>query len=289
MMLNLNFVRTFVTVARTGSFRGAADELGLSPATVSHQIKQLETSLGATLVSRGPRCLATPAGERLLPHARAMIRLNERAVAAVSGGPMRLGASSNIGIYLLPPLMQRLNESSALALEPELTIDTNPAVVNQLDDGGIDLALVETAPENSTHFQAVNWRDEPMVVITPPDHSWANRSRIAAEELARTRLLAGEPGTGTGRLLHDFLAGYGITPSISAQLGSTEAVKRNVAHGRGISLVLRATVTGEVAAGDLAAIPVGEAGLSKPLWAAWRRDESVPGRSNLLAELDIAA
>ncbi|WP_018716722.1 LysR family transcriptional regulator [Arhodomonas aquaeolei] len=286
-MLNLRYLATFLVVVRTGSLRGAAAERGLSPATVSHQIQRLEADIGAPVLLRGARCRPSPVGARLLPHAESLLRVNARAMAAVADPQLHLGAASNIGIYLLPPVLRRLRQGGAVPA-CAVSVADNATVTERLEEGAVDLALLETWQERAG-FDAVCWRDEPLVVIVPPGHPWALRQRITADELAGSRLLAGEPGTGTGRLLRAFLARCEGGPAIAGELGSTEAVKRAVAHGEGISLVLAGTVDEEVTAGRLAAIPLAGPGLSKPLWAVWRRGHAVPGRDAVLASLQHAA
>ena len=78
-------------------------------------------------------------------------------------------------------------------------------------------------------------------------------------------LIGGEPGTGTGRLLATYFGEHGPFPTVSMQLGSTEAVKQAVKVGLGASLVLESSVREEVQNGSLVAIPVSEPGLSKEL------------------------
>ncbi len=282
-MLNIRYVATFLAVVRHASLRAAAAELGLSPATVSHHIKQLEQQTQAQLLMRGARAHATMAGNRLLPHAKALLRLNERALAAAQQAPLRLGAASNIGIYLLPPILQQLHGHQPGDPLAGLLIDTNAVIRERLAEGSLDMALVENVP--SDDFTTEHWRDEPLVVIVSPNHPWRHRATITTEELARSRLLAGEPGTGTGALLREFLSRCDTQPAISAQLGSTEAVKRAVAHDHGISLVLAGTVEAEVSAGWLVAVPLQSPGLWKPLWAIWQGRCRPEGSHALLATL----
>lgn len=78
---------TFLAVAEGLSFQGAARELGYAQSTVSAQIQGLEKSLGVELfVRRGKRIELGRAGERLVPHARRLLALGERAAAEVAGG-----------------------------------------------------------------------------------------------------------------------------------------------------------------------------------------------------------
>lgn len=107
------------------------------------------------------------------------------------------------------------------------------------------------------------------MVIVPTDHPWAARRRVHARDLAGGPLLAGEPGSGTGRLLRNYLAQAGLEPCIGMTLGSTEAVKQAVMNGLGISLVLAGTVSDAVHAKRLCALPLARGGLRKTFHAVW--------------------
>ena len=282
-MLNANYVATFLAVVRNASLRAAATERAVSPATASHHIKQLEEQTQTRLLTRAGRCEPTTAGKRFLPHARALLRVNDRAISAAQDTPLRLGAASNIGIYLLPLALERLRTHHPDAPTPELVIDTNPVIGERLSEGSLDIALVENPPESDV--SAERWREEPLVVIVPPYHPWRHEPHVSAEQIARTRLLAGEIGTGTGALLREFLRHCASEPGIAAQLGSTEAVKRAVAHGHGVSLVLASAVEAEVSAGWLIAVPLEHPGIRKPLWAIWRRRHRPEGSDALMEAL----
>ncbi|WP_394242149.1 LysR family transcriptional regulator [Halopseudomonas laoshanensis] len=268
-MLNLTWINTLVTLFQQGSFKAAADRLGLAQPTVTQHIQKLEEQLGIALVQRGRSgCHPTAGAQRLMPFAVSMLSLNQRALAAVRGEQWRVGASSNIGIYLLQPHVRSfLAEHGDAALD--LVIDNNPTIAQKLSQAEIDMAIMEWW-QPLDGFESRPWRNEPVVVIVPPDHPFACLSEITPEHLAGMALIGGESGTGTGRLLAEFFAGADQLPSVSMQLGSTEAVKQAVRAGLGISLVLASTVTQEVEVGALCAIPLAGAGLNKELMLVWR-------------------
>lgn len=268
-MLNLTWINTLVTLFQHGSFKAAADSLGLAQPTVTQHIQKLEEQLGVALVQRGRAgCHPTAGAQRLMPFAVSMLSLNQRAMAAARGEHWRVGASSNIGIYLLQPHVRSfLAAQSGTALD--LVIESNPNIAQKLGQAEIDMAVMEWwQPQEG--FESRRWRNEPVVVIVPPDHPFACLAEITPEHLAGMALIGGESGTGTGRLLTEFFARADQVPSVSMQLGSTEAVKQAVRAGLGISLVLASSVTQEVASGTLSAIPLAGAGLSKELMLVWR-------------------
>lgn len=263
-MLNLVWLKSFITLVQHRSFQAAANHLGIAQPTISQHIQKLEEQLDVLLILRGKSgCEPTRAALALMPFAISMLRLDERARDAVTGTSLRVGASSNIGIYMLQPHVRSFKEAEA-APDVELVIDNNPAIARQLTSGELDIAVMEWW-HPKPGFQARDWKQEPVVLIVPPDHPCAGMTRINRETLAGMTLLGGEPGTGTGRLLANFFGDGGPFPEVSMQLGSTEAVKQAVKAGLGISLVLAAAVSEEVSAGTLRAIPVSDPGLAKEL------------------------
>lgn len=266
-MLNLSLVKTLLAVVTTKSFRESADNLGLSQPAVSQHIRRLEEDLGVSLIRRDRRgCEPTPAALAFLPFAENMLRLSERAKAAVRQNQLRIGAGSNIGIYILQPLLKSFMDANP-GLDLDVVVDSNPAIAARLESADLDLALMEWWDRRSG-FNSIDWRREPVVLIVPPGHPLSRRRTISKSDLIGASMLGGEPGTGTGRLLQTYF-GHGATPTVGLQLGSTEAVKHAVAAGLGISLVLASAVHREIAAGELCAIPFSPPELAKDLYAIW--------------------
>lgn len=262
-MLNLVHLRSFVALVEAGSFHGAAQALGVAQPTVTQHIQKLESEMGQALVRRGHGgCTATAAGEALLPLARSLLRLEARARTVLAERPLAVGASGNLGTYLLPPYIHAFGGTSV-----DLSIGTNTEVAARLADGEIDLAVMEWW-DGRPGFAASVWRREKMVVIVPPDHPWAENDTIAKDRLLDAPLIGGEPGTGTGRLLAALFGADADRLRVMRQLGSTEAVKQAVRAGLGVSIVLEGSVEEEVRAGSLRALPLANADLVKDLYVA---------------------
>jgi DNA-binding transcriptional LysR family regulator len=257
-------------VVRARSFRAAAHERGQSQGTVSQQLQKLEATLGARLLERDARgCRLTFAGAEFLDHAERLMRLNARALAAVHERTVALGASPNIGIYLLQPYLKSYREEHGQRAPLDVHIHQNPVIARKLEDGEIDIAAMEWW-DGRPGFVVRPWRREELVVIVPPDHPWVERASIPRALLKDAPLLGGEPGTGTGRVLARYFGAEFGDLRITMHLGSTEAVKRWVQAGLGVSLVLAGTVAAECRAGTLVAIPLEGESPSKELYVIWR-------------------
>ncbi|MDY0146811.1 MAG: LysR family transcriptional regulator [Halothiobacillus sp.] len=268
--MNLEQVASFLAVVRTGNFRSAARERGLTQGAVSQHIKKLEAFLSSSLLERTHQgCVTTPEGARFVPHAESLLRMNARALSSILRDCVAVGASSNIGTYMLQPYVKSFLDIQNRTCDVDVQIHQNPVVADKLSEGEIDVAVMEWWDERPG-CSAYLWRREELVVIVPPDHIWAALSYIPVSLLKGAPMLAGESGTGTGRLLSRYFGEEAVNLKIVMHLGSTEAVKQWVIAGLGISLVLASTVEHECREGGLCAIPLEGQPLYKDLFVIWR-------------------
>lgn len=269
--LDLTHIASFLALVETGGFSVAARRLGLSQAAVSQHVRRLEDCLAVPLINRDRSgCTPTEAATRFLPIARSLMAIEARAVEVLSATTLRLGACSNIGVYVLPALIRDF--AAAGGAVPPLAIASNPATAAALERAEIDLALMEWWDDRPGFF-AERWRHEAVVAIAAPGHAWAAEPFVSIEDLAVAPLIGGEPGTGTGRLLRHHLTGTRELPQPVLKLGSTEAVKRAVMARLGVSVVLALSVLEEKHNGSLVVRPLKPA-LQKPLWLIWRNKGS---------------
>jgi len=262
-MLNLLHARTFLAVINERGFRAAARDLSLSPSTVVEHIRQLEDDLAAPLLVRRRGVVEpTSQGAAFAPLARAMLDAAERSRAIMNRRILHVAASSNIGTYMLQSTLAAFQAGDPLAID--LWIGANSDVAERLTNGVADVALMEWWIDRPDFCQH-SWRREPLVVIVAPDHPWANRSAIEPSELLSETLLGGEPGTGTNTILKREFGELADRLTVVGGLGNTEAVKRAVRAGRGVSLVIAAAVTDEIKASQLVALPLSGIELAKEL------------------------
>src|SRR5512141_1673665 len=104
LMLDLDLLRSFVSVVDTGGFTRAGERVHRTQSTVSQQIKRLEDAVGRTLLQRnGKQALLTEEGERLLSYARRILALEQEARDVVSrpvnDGIVRLGIPEDFAAY----------------------------------------------------------------------------------------------------------------------------------------------------------------------------------------------
>lgn len=163
-MLNLEEIRSFVSVARCGGFRRAADMLGCTQSTVSHHVAQLEKQAGCALFVRTTRSVRlTHEGEQLLGEAQHLLEveagLRERVTGTRLRGRIRMGASEEIASTRLPSLLARFAQANP-GVSIEVRVGTSAELIEACHQGGMDVALVKRPP-GTDHGQAL-W-NEPLV------------------------------------------------------------------------------------------------------------------------------
>ena len=253
MALNLNALRAFAAVVERGGFTRAAAALRLSQPAVSKAVLGLEREVGMPLLERGPRAVrATEAGAALYERARELFAVERsaedelRMLRGLEGGALRVGASTTVATYLLPPLLGTFQaRHPGVALH--VTSGNTRAVARALLGRRLDVALVE-GPVDDARFAAEPWRDDELVLIAPPDHPLAGTRRpVSLAALAQAPYVSRERGSGTRAVAEAAFAAHGIHPRVVLTLDSTEAVKQAVAAGLGLSAVSRAAAADQLA------------------------------------------
>jgi len=291
MDLQLAHVRALGAVARHASFSRAAAELGVTQPAVSMQVRQLEDALGLPLLERvGKRAFPTRAGEILLAHAaRAFHELDagvERVqqLRGVVAGRVRVGTSNSISIYLLPPFLRRFRSRYA-ATELVIVTGNAPDIARAVVDNDLDVGIV-SLPVRARELAVTPFFDDELVAIAPPLPRWRRRRTIGAEDLAREPLILFEPGGTVRHVIDAWFHRAGAAPARPMELGNTEAIKKLVEAGLGLSVTSWFSVKADVRARLLAAIRLQPA-LVRKIGVVRRRDKpGTPALDAFLAGLE---
>jgi DNA-binding transcriptional LysR family regulator len=148
-MLDLELLRSFISVVDSGGFTRAGERVHRTQSTVSQQIKRLEDDVGQPLLNRsGKEVTPTEAGERLLPYARRLLSLAEEArdVMARPGheGAVRLGVPEDFAAYRLTKLLAAFSRAQP-GLRLDVRADQSANLKRDLERGDLDLALFKRA------------------------------------------------------------------------------------------------------------------------------------------------
>jgi DNA-binding transcriptional LysR family regulator len=231
---------------------------------VTHQIRQLEDEFNARLFDRtNNRISLTAAGEQVLQFSTQILSLYDdmqESVKALTGdrtGLVTIGASTTIAEYMLPGLLgdfrQRFPE-----VQIRLRVANTEAVVAMVADNSIDLGVVEGEVDNQL-LKVERCQQDELQVIFPPGHPLGEYSSVKPIDLMLYPFIHREDGSGTRSVIERYFVDVGVDENAincPFELGSTEAIKGAVQAGVGVTIVSRATLSKELALGQLVALPL---------------------------------
>jgi DNA-binding transcriptional LysR family regulator len=282
--------QVFATVAAEGSFGAAARTLDISQQAVSSRIAALERQVGIVLVERRPRgSTLTVAGAAVAEWATRLLVLAEEmetGLTALRGDAqttLRIASSHTIAECLLPNWLVSFQQQQARAQRPEisleLTVINSQGVLELVRAGQADLGLIESPDPPLGLRQRTLFHDH-LIVVVPPGHPWTRlRNPLAADELARTPLVAREPGSGTRATLASAVRralGSVDLASPVLSLSSTAAIRAAILAGAGPGVMSELAVSDDLATGRLRTVKVESLDLSRSLRAVWRSTNPLP-------------
>jgi DNA-binding transcriptional LysR family regulator len=250
-------LRAFVAIAESGTFTAGALRVHVTQAAISMQIRQLETEIGAKVFVRAPRhVILTEAGEQLLRRARHILREHDAAldeIAELAGaerGRLRIGsASAMVLTEQLPSILKELRKQHPAA-EISVTSGTSEVLVDQILAGEVDVAFV-SLPVDVRGIKTERLSEDQLVAIASPRHKLAKQRTVSAYTLAGERLILGERGGNTRRLIDQFFAQAGVSLHVAMELSRQQAIKRMVEEDMGVGIVPLQSVKEEVEKGRL--------------------------------------
>lgn len=279
--------KTFIAVARDGTFTGAGAQLGLTQSAVSAQIRRLEDYLGVALFDRGARAAVLNAhGREMLPQAEELVAMAERMASAGGAGhvsgSLRIGAIASVQQDLLVRALGLFR-----AQYPDVRVRIVPGVslslLGQVDAGEVDLAVLIRPPFALP--PELGWQpllSEPVALAVPaamPEAPW--RELLATQPFIRY-----DRASFGGRVVDLFLKKQRIRVHEAVELDEIEAIANMVRHGLGVALLprlRRLDMTG------LRLLPLGEAAFQREIGLIGRLPFEPGSMRGKIAECLLAA
>jgi DNA-binding transcriptional LysR family regulator len=280
---DLAALEALLAVARAGSLNAASRELGITQQAVSARISSAETRAGVVLVARTPRGSSLTAEGVVVAEwaARLLAVAGELDVGLAAFRNdhhlrLRVSASLTIAEQLLPgwlvSLQERANRLGQPPAEIVLTAANSETVAGQVERGTADLGFVE-GPTSPTGLRSRVIGADELIVVARPDHPWTRRREpLSPAELAATRLVSREEGSGTRDVLTAALSAAlhtRVIMPVAIALSSTAAVRAAVLAGAGPAVLSELTVAEDLSAHRLVAIEISGVDLRRSLRAIW--------------------
>jgi DNA-binding transcriptional LysR family regulator len=280
--------KTFIAVAREGTFTGAGRQLGLTQSAVSAQIRRLEEHLGVALFDRTAKSAELNVhGREMLPQAEALVAMADQMVSMAGAGRvsglLRVGAIASVQQDLLVRAL-----SAFRANYPDVRVRIVPGVslnlLGHVDSGEVDLAVMLRPPFALP--PELGWQPllrEPMVLAAPralPPASW--RQLLATQPFIRY-----DRSSFGGRLVDGFLKKQRLSVREAMELDELDAIANLVREGLGVALMPH---TRQLSARGLRLLDLGEPSFCREIGVIARVPfDSAPLTAQLVNSLAAAA
>ncbi len=236
--MSIRTLRTFLAVAKHGSFAAAGKEIGLTQAAVSLQMKTLEDELKARLFDRSRRSIVLNTTARnLIPRAAEIVSLYENLALSASsesvGGTLNVGAIPPTFSRLLPDALLRLRQDYP-RIEVRVINGRSDELAIKVERGELDAALVSYPP--SALPRTLVWHSvvkEPLVFVAP---LLVNVTTLR-EVLAREPFIRITRHSWTGQLIDQALRRRGIVVRDIMELDPIDVIAEMVSRGLGVSVI----------------------------------------------------
>ncbi|MFI8687038.1 LysR family transcriptional regulator [Rossellomorea sp. NPDC077527] len=256
--MQLDWIRTFVTLAQLQHFTKTSEYLNLSQPTVSVHVKKLEQTLRTELIHRSStnqHFELTRAGEQVFEKGkemmdlwRSMEQINEKKEEI----PLRIGSTHTVSDVLLPDFVKKIKVLYP-QVQLQLMIHNHETIVEALNSNEVDLALVEgTRGLEPFHVEVIS-RDELRFFAS---------SRMNPHS---SPFILREQGSGTREYADDFLKSERIVPVEILEASSHFLIKQLAVRGLGIAFLSSSMVKDEVLHGKL--VPIEPYIIHRPFYA----------------------
>lgn len=268
----------FLTVARASSFRGAAEQLGLSQPALTVQIAALEELLGMQLFDRSRAgTLLSPAGRELLPLAREILdhfqQLEELSATGRQemAGTMRLGVSPTIGPYLLPRVLPVLHQRFPL-LRLHIQEDVPRKLEAGLEGGDYDMILT-VLPTNAGSNRVRPLFTETIRAVFRTDHPLAKKQKLRGRDLHQHAVLCIDDTHHLHRQLVALTDKYGAHLLRQQEANTLSSMRLMAMMGMGIAFLPELFLQAELNQSEsLMSAKLEDEELSRTHIAMWRRN-----------------
>lgn len=284
--IELRHLRYVVSAAEQGSFRRAANVIGVQQSAISRRIRDVEDRVGASLFTRHSAGVElTAAGRKFVTHARKAMRQIDCAtkLAGSSGrgelGYVRLGIFSSLASGFIADLLGGY-EAKYTGVSIEYVEGAPCEHVAAVRRYQLDLAFVTGGPNISDCDQEHFWTEKVYVVL-PRDHALAIHESLSWSQIRRQHFVVSE--TDPGPEIHDYLVkhltDFGQQASVECCAVGRDNLMQIVSFGRGLSLTSEAT-TGTRFPGVVYRELIGE---ELPFYAVWSPENDNPALRRLLS------
>lgn len=287
MQITLRQLQIFTAVALSGSTAAAAQSIALSQSATSAALKELENILSIELFDRvGKRLVLNDNGRLLLPQARQMLDTANTIEQQFSspdtpGSGLYIGASTTIGIYLLPRLLAT-QATPSKQRNPRVMIANSAATAVAVAHFEVDIGLIE-GPCHEPDLVVEPWLDDELVIVCAAQHPILQgdpQREVPLSDLQKALWLLREPGSGTQEAVEQVLLPHLHQLRPAVELSNSEAIKHAAAAGLGLACLSRAIVSRLLESGELVELNTALPELTRRFFLIYHRNKTLSPQLN---------
>jgi DNA-binding transcriptional LysR family regulator len=294
--MQLETLKIFCDVVRTASFSRGATENGISQSSASQAVHQLELRLGVKLIDRSKRPLVlTPQGKLYYDGCKDLVdkyldlenRVRTLGDDETVVGTVSVSAIYSVGLHHMSRYVRRFEQRYPRA-NVRLEYLHPRRVLERVTSGEGELGLL-SFPKKWPDLNVIAWREEPMVLTVHPSHRFAHRRTVPVRELEGEPFVAFDSELSIRRAIDRFLRRHEVEVDVVLAFDNIENIKRAIEIPSGISILPEPSLSHEVKAGTLVAIPIEGSGpddrLTRPLAIIHRRSTNLDRAATRFLEM----
>lgn len=290
--MDLAALQVFQMVANERSYSRAAEKLFRTQPAVSIAMRKLEDWVGQPLFVRGSGARSlTDAGVLLLEYAERMLNMREeirkglRELRGLERGQVSLGVNES-SIHALLPSLDRYRH-----LHPGVQVRVHRVfsreVPRELLNHQLDIGVISYVPEERELTAAEFYRDA-LVLVVWPGHRLAKRREVDVTALGEEVFVAHIVESPYRQRVVQLFAKHKTALRMEVELPTIESIKRFVEMKKGVAIVPRMCVEGELARGDLRELKIRQMRIERRLYLVYRQDRPLTGAAQALVNIILS-
>ena len=290
--MDLGVLQVFQAVANERSYSRAAEKLYRTQPAISIAMRKLEDWVGQPLFVRGSGARAlTDAGVLLLEYAERMLNLREEArkglteLRGMKRGQVSLGVNESSIHALLPSLERFRTRFPGIHVRVHRVFSR--MIPRELLNHQLDIGVISYLPEER-ELTTVKFYQDSLTLVVWPGHKLAKRREVDISALGEESFVAHIVESPYRQRVVQMFARHRVTLRMDLELPTIESIKRFVEMKRGVAIVPRMCVEGEVARGDLRELRIRQMRIQRHLYLVYRQDRPLSAAAQALVQIILS-
>ena len=277
--MNIRKLEIFYKTAKCLNMSQVAKDMYISQPSISQCISEIESEIGTKLFDRiGKKLYLTHEGKIFYEYTRRILNIYEEGINVVRSsksnkGKLVIGASTTIGTYIMPPIINRFNKKEK-DIEISMIIDNKHNIEELILNNKVDIAFIEGTVNSKEIILKEIWTDE-LVFISSINHEWNGKKYLDIEDLKNNKFIIREDGSGTRQRFEGFLENNDIKFNSYIELSNLEAILNYVKLNIGVSCVPYMSVLSEENSKSINVYRIKDHKINRSLYSAIHKDKYI--------------